>query len=136
MVFGNRVSLNHSPARPCYYVHPLDAEAYMSYAHMVRFVQTIIHELIGHGTGKLLVETQPGQFNFDPHNPPISPISNEPVCTWYKPGQTWNSVFKKLAPTLEECRAYLIANFLVDNRNLLGIFGYNDSSVPTADDCR
>ncbi|KAK7219239.1 hypothetical protein V2G26_007242 [Clonostachys chloroleuca] len=134
IVYGNRISLNNSPGRPCYYVHPSEAEAYMSCAHIVRFTQTAVHELIGHGTGKLLTETAPGEFNFDHTNPPISPITGYPISTWYKPEETWNSVFGKLAPTVEECRAYLIADYLVDNRAILGMFGYNDNSTPTADD--
>jgi hypothetical protein len=108
----------------------------MSCAHEVRFAQTAVHELIGHGTGKLLTETAPGQFNFDHTNPPISPITGDPISTWYKPGETWNSVFGKLAPTVEECRAYLIADYLADNRDVLGMFGYDHNSTPTADDCR
>lgn len=136
MVYGNRVSLNNSPGRPCYYVHPSEADAYMSCAHTVRFVQTAIHELIGHGTGKLLSETAPGQFNFDHDNPPISPITGNPVRTWYKPGETLNTVFGKLAPTVEECRAYLVADYLADNRDILAMFGYDDNSTPTADDCK
>jgi dipeptidyl-peptidase-3 len=106
----------------------------MGCAHILRFIGTAIHELIGHGTGKLLTETAAGNFNFDHKNPPISPVTSRPVQTWYKPGETWNSVFGKLAPTVEECRAFLVANYLADNRNILALFGYDENSTPTADD--
>ncbi|KAL1854329.1 hypothetical protein Daus18300_011515 [Diaporthe australafricana] len=134
MVYGNRLSLNNSPGRPCHYVHPSENEAYMSAAHIVRHVGTVIHELIGHGTGKLLTETAPGQFNYDPGNPPISPVTGQAVQSWYKPGETWTSVFGKLAPTVEECRAFLMSSYLADNKSILELFGYNQDSVPTADD--
>lgn len=88
MVYGNRMSLNSSPGRPCYYVHPLEAEAFMLAAHICRFIGTAIHELIGHGTGKLLTETASGKFNFDHNNPPISPVTGKPIQTWYRPGET------------------------------------------------
>jgi dipeptidyl-peptidase-3 len=64
-------------------------------------VQVGLHELTGHGCGKLLQETAPGEFNFDAKNPPVSPLTNEPVTTWYKPGQTWGSVFGGLAGAYE-----------------------------------
>ncbi|KAI1125551.1 dipeptidyl peptidase III [Nemania abortiva] len=134
MVYGNRISLNNVPSRPCFYVDPSEASAYSSCSHIVRFVGTAIHELIGHGTGKLLAESSPGKFNFDRLHPPVSPVTGEPITTWYKPGETWNSVFGKLATSVEECRAFLTANYLADNKDILGLFGYNETSTPTADD--
>lgn len=135
IVFGNRMSLNSKPGRPCYYVYPSEAEAYRDYAHIVRFIETAIHELLGHGSGKLLTETESGDFNFDHKNKPISPITGQPIRTWYKPGESWNSVFGKMAATAEECRAFLVAHYLADNKDILAVFGYDDKSTPTADDC-
>ncbi|KAJ5709381.1 dipeptidyl-peptidase 3 [Penicillium malachiteum] len=105
----------------------------MSCAHTLRFIGTVIHEILGHGTGKLLTETA-GSFNFDHENKPISPVTGQPVQTWYKPGESWNSVFGNLAPTVEECRAFLVPNYLADNMEILALFGYDESSTPTADD--
>ena len=56
---------------------------------------------LGHGCGKLLQETSPGVFNFDSANPPISPLTGKPITTWYKPGQTWGSVFGGVAGAYE-----------------------------------
>lgn len=86
--------------------------------------------------GEAALRDTPGQFNFDQDNPPISPITGNPVRTWYKPGETLNTVFGKLAPTVEECRAYLVADYLADNRDILAMFGYDDNGTPTADDCK
>ena len=57
----------------------------------------------GHGCGKLLQETAPGTFNFDKESPPFSPLTGAPITTWYKPGQTWGSVFGGLAGAYEVC---------------------------------
>lgn len=100
----------------------------------MRFLATAIHELIGHGTGKLLSETSPGTYNFDKQNPPISPLTGETVTSHYLRGQTWESVFGKLAGTVEECRAILMSMYFMDNKHLLSIFGYSDSSSITAED--
>ncbi|CAG8921748.1 unnamed protein product [Penicillium salamii] len=109
------MSLNNRPGRPCYYVHPSDSPGYMDSVHIVRFNGTVIHELIGHGSGKLLTEHAPGEFNFDHENLPLSPITGAPIRTWYRPKENWNSVFGTLAFTVEECRAFLFAYYLTDN---------------------
>lgn len=106
----------------------------MSAAHTVRFIGTFIHELLGHGTGKLLTETAQGEFNFDRTNPPVNPVTDETVKTWYRPGDTWTSVFGKLAPSVEECRAFLMSSYMTDNKDVLWNFGYDENSTPTADD--
>lgn len=85
--------------------------------------------MTGHGCGKLLQETSTGTFNFDKTNPPISPITNKPITTWYKPGQTWGSVFGSLAGAYEECRAELVAMYLTCEFPVLKIFGFGDGST-------
>ncbi|KAJ8121468.1 hypothetical protein ONZ43_g2085 [Nemania bipapillata] len=111
-----------------------ESQSYTGCAPIIRFIGTTIHEIIGHGTGKLLTETSPGKFNFDHLHPPVSPVTGESIRTWYKPGETWNSVFGKLAMTVEECRAFLTANYLADDKDILDMFGYNQTSTPTAND--
>ncbi|KAJ5732749.1 hypothetical protein N7493_004230 [Penicillium malachiteum] len=135
ILYSNRMALNSNPGRPCYYVHPSEADSYMKYAHIVRFITTSIHELLGHGMGKLLRETAPGEFNFDLQNPPISPVTGQPIHNWYKPNETWGTVFGKLASTVEECGAFLFADYFIDNKDILALFGYDDHSFPTAYDC-
>jgi dipeptidyl-peptidase-3 len=90
---------------------------------------TGVHELLGHGTGKLLQEISPGIYNFDKDSPPISPITNKPITTWYKPGQTWGSVFGSIAASYEECRAECVAMALSCEFSILKIFGYGNGEV-------
>ncbi|KAJ3045107.1 hypothetical protein HDV00_011832 [Rhizophlyctis rosea] len=88
-------------------------------------VQVGLHELLGHGTGKLLQEESAGKFNFDPKSPPTNPLTGQPVTTWYKPGETWGSVFKATAASYEECRAESVAMYLCVDREILSIFGFH-----------
>ncbi|KAK9766092.1 hypothetical protein K7432_005077 [Basidiobolus ranarum] len=99
-------------------------------------VQVGIHELLGHGSGKLLAEQEQGKYNFDINNPPISPITKSPITTWYKPGETWGSVFKNIASSYEECRAESVALYLSTDKDALKVFGHTDISheIGLADD--
>ncbi|QDS74412.1 hypothetical protein FKW77_005831 [Venturia effusa] len=89
-------------------------------------VQVGLHELLGHGCGKLLQETAPDDYNFDIKNPPINPLTGKPVTSWYKPGQTWGSTFGATAASYEECRAEAVAMALSCDFEVLQIFGFGD----------
>jgi len=122
---GNVLSAK-APNEPIPFIRKEDDELYRKYRDPAFEVQVGIHELLGHGTGKLLQETEPGQYNFDIKNPPVSPVSHKPVTTWYKPGQTWSSVFGSIASSYEECRAECVAMALSCDFDILKIFGFGD----------
>ncbi|CAD6442516.1 8519faed-3d63-42d5-bb05-e7de9257d89d [Sclerotinia trifoliorum] len=134
IVLANGLSVNNNPKLPCHWAKQSELNLFKRSTNIVRFITTAIHEMFGHGTGKLLSETTPGVYNFDKQNPPISPLSGEPVTSHYLPGQTWTSVFGKPAGTVEEFRAILVSEYLMDNKQLLNIFGYIDTSEITAED--
>ncbi|OJJ42596.1 hypothetical protein ASPZODRAFT_105021 [Penicilliopsis zonata CBS 506.65] len=134
IVLANRLCVNHNPRLSMPWITPSELMHFQKSTHLVRFLTTAIHELIGHGTGILLSETAPGIYNFDEQSPPLSPLSGSPVASHYALGQTWTSVFGHLAGTVEECRAILVSEYLMDNKELLSIFGYTDASEVTVDD--
>lgn len=55
-------------------------------------------------------------------------MTNQPITTWYKPGETWGSVFGAIAASYEECRAELVAMYLSCDFNVLKIFGLGDGT--------
>jgi dipeptidyl-peptidase III len=122
---GNVLSAK-APNEPIPFIRKEDDEVYRENRDPAFEVQVGIHELLGHGTGKLLQETSPGEFNFDSTNPPISPITKKPIMTWYKPGQTWSSVFGSIASSYEECRAECVAMALSCEFEILKLFGFGD----------
>jgi len=82
-----------------------------------------IHELLGHGSGRVLVEG-----SFEPEKV-ISPLTGKPVTSWYKPGQTYVSVFKARASPMEECRAESVSLVLSVEPEVLRCFGHNPDDL-------
>lgn len=90
-------------------------------------VQVGLHELLGHGSGKLFVQNKDGTFNFskDIHLPHV-PAGDKhgKVTTWYKEGDSYDSVFGALGSSYEECRAECVGLYLCDNSDVLKLFGF------------
>ena len=72
----------------------------------------------------MMMEMEKGKFNFDIDNPPKNPLTGQAITSWYGPGQTWTGRFGELATTLDECRAELVGAYLMDDQELLDLFGF------------
>eukprot|EP01101_Sappina_pedata_P006732 TRINITY_DN3430_c0_g1_i1.p1 TRINITY_DN3430_c0_g1~~TRINITY_DN3430_c0_g1_i1.p1 ORF type:complete len:720 (-),score=332.05 TRINITY_DN3430_c0_g1_i1:73-2169(-) len=90
-------------------------------------VQVGLHELLGHGSGKMLQKNEDGSFNFPTDL--IDPTTGKPIASFYLPGQTYSSVFAEIASSFEECRAECVGIFLCMNRDVLKIFGFADEAM-------
>eukprot|EP00053_Salpingoeca_punica_P013300 m.119961 g.119961 ORF g.119961 m.119961 type:complete len:739 (-) comp16167_c0_seq2:171-2387(-) len=101
-----------------------DQTLYKNKASEAFDVQVGIHELLGHGSGKLFMEDASGSLNFD-KNAVTNPVKGgQPIDSWYKPGQTWDSQFPSFGSSYEECRAESIGIYLSTELDVLRIFGF------------
>jgi dipeptidyl-peptidase-3 len=106
-----------------------DQDAYRAKLSPAFELQVGLHELLGHGSGKLLQADADGALNFDPaqvlaHLPPGTPSPP----THYKAGTSWDTVFGPLASTMEECRAEAVGIYLCTEPAALRIFGHEDAA--------
>lgn len=71
-----------------------------------------LHELLGHGSGKLL---ERGNFPANLTNP----LTGKRVESFYLPGETFNSVFSDIKSAYEECRAEAVGLYLGTEKKIL-----------------
>jgi dipeptidyl-peptidase III len=108
------------------YIPDADQELYRALRGPAFHVQVALHELLGHGSGKLLTEEADSTFNFDKST--VNPLTGASVATWYKPGQSWNTVFGRISTSYEECRAEAVGLWLGSDPGVLALFGHaNDA---------
>jgi dipeptidyl-peptidase-3 len=134
VIVANRMSAECNHLWICPFVHPEEAETFHEHKYPAYYWWVVLHELLGHGTGKMMIQESNGMFNFDNKNSPVNPLDGKPISSWYNPEETWTGQFGDLATTVDECRAELVGAYLMDDIELLSLLGFNDKTKITAED--
>ncbi|XP_022709014.1 dipeptidyl peptidase 3-like isoform X3 [Varroa jacobsoni] len=103
------------------FVSDEDAELIKMYREAACEVQLALHELLGHGSGKLFSVNESGTLNFN-HKNTKNPLNGNEITSYYRPGETFNSIFTDIASSYEECRAECVGIFLSTFPNVLKVF--------------
>jgi dipeptidyl-peptidase-3 len=130
------MSAESSRAEISPFIDPREVDIFHKHKFPAYYIWVVLHELLGHGTGKMMTQSDQNHFNFDIENRPTDPLTGEAITSWYLPGQTWTGQFADLATTVDECRAELVGAYLMDDAELLRLFGFDETSTITADDRR
>jgi len=125
-----QASYGVAPDRRVAFVATIDQDNFKTHKATAFEVQVGIHELLGHGSGKLYHQatTDAEQLRASNVKHPLTgecPIQGP----FYKKGATWNSTFGKIAPTYEECRAECCGLFLCLERDILAVFGISGGAA-------
>lgn len=103
-----------------------DAELFKRLYALADQVLTGLHELVGHGSGKILQVDSAGAKNYPEDL--INPCTGALVATHYGPGESYGAVFGALASPLEECRAECISLYLGVDADVQAIFGFENEA--------
>lgn len=113
------------------FIRTEDREAYLKNVGQSFEIQVGLHELLGHGSGKLFYRNKDGTFNFP--NTVRDLITCGDITHWYEPGETWDSKFSSVSSAFEECRAECVGVYLCDTPEVLKLFdsegNYNSDDV-------
>jgi dipeptidyl-peptidase-3 len=128
------MSAESSSAETSPFIDPGEVKIFHKHKFPAYYIWVVLHELLGHGTGKMMTQSDQTHFNFDIDNRPIDPLTGKAISSWYLPGQTWTGKFADLATTVDECRAELVGAYLMDDVELLSLFGFDETSAISASD--
>ena len=91
------------------FLTPPDVELMFQYGNKARSLHVALHELLGHGSWRLLYQQdldQQGESEI------LNPLMSQKLDKCYKEGENFFQVFKWLANSFEECRADTVSLFL------------------------
>ena len=118
---GNVLSAAYKVSKPSPFVSPEDNEILKKWKVPSFEVQVGLHELLGHGSGKLFYAgNYPAELT--------SPLSGDKVCC-YGAGDTYDSVFTSIGSSYEECRAECVGLHLCLEAGVCEIFGHSGADV-------
>jgi dipeptidyl-peptidase III len=113
------------------FVAPADQALFKALKGEAFEVQVGIHELLGHGSGKLFHQGTPDAAALQ-ESGMAHPVlgAGAALGPLYGPGATWDSTFGKLASPYEECRAECCGLFLCLESSVLEVFGHATKPPP------
>ncbi|CAL8091794.1 unnamed protein product [Orchesella dallaii] len=126
---GNVITSCFKDKRPLPFLSDKDKEIFKEYRMAAFELQVGLHELLGHGSGKLFQRHLDGQTNYP--SDLKNPLTNDLIENAYEQGETYDSVFTTLGSGYEECRADSVGIYLCLDKDVVKIFGHEGDKADT-----
>eukprot|EP00658_Telonema_sp_P-2_P083398 TRINITY_DN9019_c0_g1_i2.p1 TRINITY_DN9019_c0_g1~~TRINITY_DN9019_c0_g1_i2.p1 ORF type:complete len:450 (-),score=131.70 TRINITY_DN9019_c0_g1_i2:437-1786(-) len=122
---GNVLAASYGAGdKPVAFIAEADQQLFKALKGPAFEVQVGVHELLGHGSGKLFHQNTEDAASLVAAGF-LNPVTGEPVTgPFYAAGATWDSTFGKMASAFEECRAECSGIFLCLEQEVLEVFGH------------
>ena len=132
---GNVLAASYGAGdKPISFIAESDQALFKQYKSESFEVQVGIHELLGHGSGKLYHQNTDDAARLVASGMK-HPITGAPITgPFYAPGATWDSTFTSTASPYEECRAECAGIYLCLEPAVLSIFGFPDATADAVHD--
>lgn len=127
MSLGNVLQASYGASeKPANFILEQDQEPYKTLRGPAFDVQVGIHELLGHGSGRLYHQNSDETRAFL-EKKVAHPLTGEILTgPFYPELSTWDTTFGKIASNYEECRAECCGLYLSLEREVLSVFGHTD----------
>eukprot|EP00095_Tigriopus_kingsejongensis_P000284 maker-scaffold816_size93094-snap-gene-0.13 protein:Tk00284 transcript:maker-scaffold816_size93094-snap-gene-0.13-mRNA-1 annotation:"AGAP004394-PA" len=115
---GNVIAASYKADSKTTFVSDDDHELLKQWKVPAFEAQVGLHELLGHGSGKLLQKSKTGDLNYpsDLQNP----LTGKDIEMCYEAGETFDSKFTNLGSSYEECRAEAVGLYLSTFHDIAG----------------
>ncbi|KAI1498306.1 peptidase family M49-domain-containing protein [Biscogniauxia marginata] len=118
VIISNRM-IAESQAIQYSFIDSSENDQFRKHKFQAYYWWVVLHGLLGHGTGKMMIEFEKGKYNFEIENRPINPITRQPITS---------CSLADLSTTIDECKAELVSAYLMDDPKLLELFGFTENS--------
>ncbi|KAK4118202.1 hypothetical protein N657DRAFT_685399 [Parathielavia appendiculata] len=80
VIIANRMGIE-SRARQYPFIDASEVETFAKQKFPAHYWWVVLHELLGHGTGQMMVECEEGKYNLDINSPPMNPLTGNPITS-------------------------------------------------------
>lgn len=119
---GNVISSSYGGTMNNTFVNETDNQLLKKHKGPSFEVQVGLHELLGHGSGKLFFK-EGGKLNYPEDLK--DPLTGEKISCYYQDGESYDSVFTTMGSSYEECRAECVGLHLCLVPGVTEIFGFS-----------
>ena len=81
LIVAQRMNTETIAAEIFAYVELDRVEDFQRHKYPTSYLWTVLHKLLGHGTGKMMTVDSNGNFNFDKMKLPINPLTGSPITS-------------------------------------------------------